>query len=53
MKKYTLDELKQLIAAKLDLDEIFDVLGWDIAEFLDIVEDHIIYKHSEFEDTLA
>jgi hypothetical protein len=52
MKNYSLVELKQLIAARLDIEEIFDILGWSLPEFLDIIEEHIEEAQEEFEDAL-
>lgn len=52
MKNYSLAELKQLIAARLDIEEIFDILGWTLPELLDVIEDHIEEAQEDFEDAL-
>lgn len=44
-----LDELKQLIAAKLSIEEIMDILGWTSVELVDVLEDYIDEKQQEFE----
>ena len=43
-----LDELKALIAAKLDLEEILDILGWETIELVDALEEYIQEKEYEF-----
>lgn len=49
MNLHTLEELKELIAAKLSLEEILDILGWDIPDLLEAVEDSIEEEQSAFE----
>ena len=44
-----LEELKQLIAAKLSIEEIMDILGWTSVELVDALEDYIDEKQQEFE----
>jgi hypothetical protein len=49
---HTIEELKALIAAKLELDTVLDILGWSFEEFLDVIEDHIEDNRTEFEDAV-
>lgn len=44
-----LDELKQLIAAKLSIEEILDVLGWTSIELVEALEPYINEQQEEFE----
>jgi hypothetical protein len=50
--KYDLDTLKSLISKQLDIHEILDILGWDIPELLDVLEEYIEDTHEEFEDAI-
>jgi len=50
--KHTLDELKRLIAAKLEVDEVLDILGFDLPELLDVLEDYVADSHEDFEEAL-
>ena len=43
-------ELKELIAAKLTVDEILDILGWDTPELVDALEDYIHEFEVEFKE---
>lgn len=49
---HTVEELKQLIAAKLTLEEIMDILGWDIGDLLETLEDEIEMLQEEFEKAI-
>lgn len=49
---HTVEELKQLIAAKLTLEEIMDILGWDIGDLLETLEDEIEMLQEEFEEAI-
>jgi hypothetical protein len=42
------DELKDLIVAKLDVTEFLDILGYDLADIIDKFEEEINEYHSEF-----
>ncbi len=44
-----LDELKQLIAAKLSIEEILDILGWTNVDLVDALEEYIDEQQEEFE----
>lgn len=46
---HTIEELKELIAAKLSLEEILDILGWNIQDLLEAIEDEIVVLQEEFE----
>jgi len=49
---YSLQTLKELVAAKLSPEEIMDVLGWTTYELVDAIEDAIREAHEEFEEVL-
>jgi hypothetical protein len=49
---FSLETLKELVAAKLSPDEIMDVLGWTTYELVDALEDAIREAHEDFEDAL-
>lgn len=44
----TFNELKDLIAAELSVEEILDILGWETVELVDALEDHIKEAEEEF-----
>lgn len=46
---HTVEELKELIAAKLSLEEIMDILGWNIEDLLEVLEDEIEMLQEDFE----
>lgn len=48
----TKDELKDLIAAKLSIEEIMDILGWTNIELVDALEEHIMEFEDEFKDAV-
>ena len=37
----TVDELKTLVASKLDVTEFLDVLGWTLEDLVDVLENSI------------
>ena len=41
-------ELKELIAARLSLEEIMDVLGWSTYDLVEYLEEEIEYNMFEF-----
>lgn len=49
MTYHNVEELKELIAARLDIEEILDILGWDMPELIDVLEEYINEKQEEFE----
>lgn len=49
---YNTDELKLALAARLDVYEVFDILGWEMLDFLDAIEDHVEENRDDFEDAL-
>jgi hypothetical protein len=42
-------ELKDLIAAKLTVDEIMDILGWEMSDLVEALSDDIDLYAEEFE----
>ena len=49
---YSLETLKELVAAKLSPDEILDILGWTTYELVEHLENEIRDSHEDFEDAL-
>ncbi len=47
-----LEELKELIAAKLSVEEILDILGWDNYDLVDALEDYIEEFQEEFQEAV-
>jgi hypothetical protein len=45
----TMDELKALIVAKLDVLEFLDILGYDVADLVEVLEDEIEENQQELE----
>lgn len=43
-------ELKELIAAKLSVEQIMDILGWEMADLVEALSDEIDRYSEEFED---
>ena len=43
-----LEELKELIAAELSIEEIMDILGWTNIDLVEALEDHINDSFLEF-----
>ena len=46
---HDLVELKELIATTLTVEQIMDILGWDIYDLVDALEDEIKAQDEEFE----
>lgn len=44
---YDWQELKELIAAELSVEDILDILGWETPELVDALEEYI--KEYEYE----
>ena len=44
------EELKQLVAAKLTVEEILDILEWDIYNLVDALEEQRMEQAEDFED---
>ena len=44
----TFDELKDLIAAELSMEEIMDILGWETPELVEALEEYIKEQETEF-----
>ena len=47
---YNKEELKQLVATTLSIEAILDILGWDVYNLVDKLEDEIMEQCEEFED---
>lgn len=45
-------DLKELIAAKLSVEEILDLLGWTSVELVDALEPYIEEYEAEFKDAI-
>ena len=43
---HSIEELKELVAKRLTLDELLDVLGMDMQDVVDLLEE-AIYKNQE------
>ena len=52
MKYHNLAELKELIAARLTVEEIMDVLVWDIYDLVDALEEIIEEEADAFEEAI-
>lgn len=48
MWKNNVQELKELIARKLTVDEFLDILGYDLHDLVDVFEDQIEECSDEF-----
>jgi hypothetical protein len=46
------EELKDLIAAELSVEEILDILGWETMELVDALEDYIKEQEDDFKDAV-
>lgn len=44
-----MDELKLRIIACLDVTDIMDILGWEVADLVDELEDYIAENKEEFQ----
>lgn len=49
----SLEELKELISAKLTPDEILDILGWETYELVDALEEYIKEYEAEFQNAIS
>lgn len=43
-------EIKNMIAARLTVEEIFDILEWDMHDFVEVISDYIEERQEDFED---
>ncbi len=46
---YNQEELKQMIVAKLSIDQILDILGWEISDLVEALSDEIDLYQEDFE----
>lgn len=46
------EELKYLIIAKLDVTEILDILGWEVADLVDALDAYIHEAEEAFRDAV-
>jgi glutamine phosphoribosylpyrophosphate amidotransferase len=44
----SIDELKELIAARLSVEEMLDILGWDMYDLVEALHDEIEENKEEF-----
>jgi hypothetical protein len=42
------DTLKDLVASRLSIEEILDILGWDVPELVEYLEEPIMEQEVEF-----
>jgi hypothetical protein len=49
---HNLEELKELIASELDVDQILDILGWGTWELVEALTDEIRENRDDFEDAI-
>lgn len=49
---HSFEELKDLIAAELSVEEILDILGWETMELVDALEDYIKEQEDDFKDAV-
>ncbi len=52
MNKAELEELKLRIAKQMDVTQLLDILGFDMYELVDILEDYINQEAESFEEVL-
>ena len=52
MMYHNLTELKDLIATTLTVEQIMDILGWDIYDLVDALEEEIEELGEDFEDAI-
>lgn len=45
-----LDDLKTLIIHKLDTTDFMDILGWDLSDLVDKLEEEILENKEAFEE---
>lgn len=48
-----IEELKQLVAAKLDADEILDLLGWTTYDLVEVLQEHIEAEFLVFQEAVV
>jgi sulfur carrier protein ThiS len=46
------EDLLDLIAAKLSVEEILDILGWEMHEFVTALKDEILENKAAFEEAV-
>lgn len=47
------NELKDLIAAKLTVEQILDILGWEMADLVEALSEEIEIYQDDFEEAVA
>ncbi len=47
-----IDELKELIATRLSLEEFLDILGWGLYDLVEVLQDEIEDNFEEFRDAV-
>lgn len=52
MNKSELEDLKLLICKKMDVTQFLDVLGFEMSDLVDILEDYVNEQAEEFEAVL-
>lgn len=53
MVYHTHNELKDLIAAKLTVEQILDILGWETADLVEALSDEIDVYQDDFEEAVS
>lgn len=53
MKHDDLEELLSLIASKLDVTDIVDILDLEIEDFVELLRDNIEEKYDEFKEACS
>jgi hypothetical protein len=52
MNKAELEELKLRVAKQMDVTQVLDILGFDMHDLVDILEDYINEQAQDFEEVL-
>ena len=52
MNKAELEELKLRVAKQMDVTQVLDILGFDMHDLVDILEDYINEQSIDFEEAL-
>lgn len=52
MNKAELEELKLRVAKQMDVTQVLDILGFDMHDLVDILEDYINEQAEDFESVL-
>ena len=52
MNKAELEELKLRVAKQMDVTQVLDILGFDMHDLVDILEDYINEQAVDFEEAL-